>query len=54
MMIFAGTFTPIPFINPGIAFHTDWYSLDRIQLIYGRRFYSRAADPNRPNRSIGT
>jgi len=33
-------------INPGIAFHTDWYSLDRIQLIYGRRFYSRAADPN--------
>jgi hypothetical protein len=33
-------------VNPGIAFHTDWYSTDRIQLIYGRRFYSRAADPN--------
>ncbi len=33
-------------LNPGIAFHTDWLSTDRIQLIYGRRFYSRAADPN--------
>ncbi|HLK90934.1 MAG TPA: hypothetical protein VKZ18_13635 [Polyangia bacterium] len=33
-------------INPGIAFHSDWLSTDRIQLIYGRRFYSRAADPN--------
>jgi hypothetical protein len=33
-------------LNPGIAFHTDWFSTDRIQLIYGRRFYSRAADPN--------
>jgi hypothetical protein len=33
-------------VNPGIAFHTDWYSLDRIQVIYGRRFYSHAADPN--------
>jgi hypothetical protein len=33
-------------LNPGIAFHTDWLSADRIQLIYGRRFYSRAADPN--------
>jgi hypothetical protein len=32
--------------NPGIAFHTDWLSTDRIQLIYGRRFYSYAADPN--------
>jgi hypothetical protein len=33
-------------INPGIAFRTDWLSTDRIQLIYGRRFYSQAADPN--------
>jgi len=33
-------------LNPGIAFHTDWLSTDRIQLIYGRRFYSYAADPN--------
>jgi hypothetical protein len=33
-------------INPGIAYHTDWTSLDRIQLIYGRRFYSAAADIN--------
>jgi hypothetical protein len=33
-------------VNPGIAFHTDWLSTDRIQLIYGRRFYSLAADPN--------
>ncbi len=33
-------------VNPGIAFHSDWLSTDRIQLIYGRRFYSRAADPN--------
>jgi hypothetical protein len=33
-------------LNPGIAYHTDWTSLDRIQLIYSRRFYSAAADPN--------
>jgi hypothetical protein len=33
-------------VNPGIAFHTDWLSTDRIQLIYGRRWYSHAADPN--------
>jgi hypothetical protein len=33
-------------VNPGIAFHTDWTSLDRIQLIYGRRFYSAAVDYN--------
>jgi hypothetical protein len=33
-------------LNPGIAFHSDWLSTDRLQLIYGRRFYSRAADPN--------
>jgi hypothetical protein len=33
-------------LNPGIAFHSDWLSTDRIQLIYGRRFYSLAADPN--------
>jgi len=33
-------------LNPGISFRTDWLSTDRIQLIYGRRFYSYAADPN--------
>jgi hypothetical protein len=33
-------------LNPGIAFHTDWTSLDRIQIIYSRRFYSAAADNN--------
>ena len=33
-------------VNPGIAYHADWLSLDRIQLIYGRRFYSAAADNN--------
>jgi hypothetical protein len=33
-------------LNPGIAFHTGWLSTDRIQLIYGRRWYSHAADPN--------
>ena len=33
-------------LNPGIAFHSDWWSADRIQLIYSRRFYSSAADPN--------
>lgn len=33
-------------LNPGIAFHTDWSSLDRIQLIYSRRWYSAAADSN--------
>jgi len=42
---YAGPFN-VYSLNPGIAFHTDWYSLDRIQLIYGRRFYSHAADPN--------
>ena len=33
-------------LNPGIVFRSDWTSLDRIQLIYSRRFYSTAADPN--------
>jgi len=33
-------------LNPGIMFHSDWWSSDRIQLIYSRRFYSTAADPN--------
>ena len=32
--------------NPGIAFHSDWLSLDRIQIIYSRRWYSHAADNN--------
>jgi hypothetical protein len=33
-------------INPGISIRTDWLSLDRFQLIYGRRFYSSVADFN--------
>ena len=32
--------------NPGIAFHSDWLTTDRLQLIYSRRYYSSAADPN--------
>jgi hypothetical protein len=32
--------------NPGIAYHSNWLSLDRIQLIYSRRWYSGAADNN--------
>jgi hypothetical protein len=33
-------------LNPGLAFHSDWTSTDRIQLIYSRRFYSAAVDNN--------
>jgi hypothetical protein len=33
-------------LNPGFAFHSDWTSTDRIQLIYSRRFYSAAVDNN--------
>jgi hypothetical protein len=33
-------------LNPGIMYHSDWSSSDHIQLIYSRRFYSTAADPN--------
>lgn len=33
-------------INPGIAFRSNWTSLDRIEIIYSRRFYSGAADFN--------
>lgn len=33
-------------LNPGIAFHTDWLSTDRIQFIYSRRFYSSLVDNN--------
>jgi hypothetical protein len=33
-------------LNPGISFHSGWQSMDRIQLIYSRRYYSSAADPN--------
>lgn len=33
-------------LNPGIAFHSNWTSLDRIELYYGRRFYSGAVDNN--------
>ena len=33
-------------LNPGIAYHSNWLSLDRIQIIYSRRFYSGAVDNN--------
>jgi hypothetical protein len=33
-------------INPGIAYRTNWLSTDRIELYYGRRFYSSAVDNN--------
>jgi len=33
-------------LNPGIAYHSNWLSTDRIQLIYSRRYYSSAADTN--------
>jgi hypothetical protein len=33
-------------LNPGIAYHTDWLTTDRIQLIYSRRYYSAAVDNN--------
>jgi hypothetical protein len=33
-------------INPGIAYHSNWLSTDRIELYYGRRFYSSAVDSN--------
>jgi hypothetical protein len=33
-------------VNPGIAYHSSWISTDRIELIYGRRFYSSAVDTN--------
>jgi hypothetical protein len=33
-------------VNPGISFHSDWLSTDRIQLLYGRRFYSSVVDNN--------
>jgi hypothetical protein len=33
-------------LNPGIAYHSNWLSTDRIQLIYSRRFFSSAADTN--------
>jgi len=33
-------------LNPGIAFHAKWLSLDRIELYYSRRFYSAAVDNN--------
>jgi hypothetical protein len=33
-------------LNPGIAYHSNWLSTDRIELFYGRRFYSSAVDTN--------
>jgi len=33
-------------LNPGIAYHTDWLTTDRIQVIYSRRYYSAAVDNN--------
>ena len=33
-------------VTPGLAFHSDWQSQDRIELAYSRYFYSRVADNN--------
>jgi hypothetical protein len=33
-------------ISPGIAFRSDWQTLDHIELIYSRLFYSGAVDNN--------
>jgi hypothetical protein len=33
-------------LTPGLAFHTDWLSTDRIELGYSRYFYSELADHN--------
>jgi hypothetical protein len=33
-------------LNPGISYRSNWNSLDRIQLIYSRRFYNAAVDNN--------
>ncbi|HTA93151.1 MAG TPA: hypothetical protein VK745_26415 [Polyangiaceae bacterium] len=33
-------------VSPGIAFRSDWQSLDHIELIYSRLFYSGAVDNN--------
>jgi len=33
-------------VSPGIAFHSDWLSTDRIMLAYTRNFYSDAVDNN--------
>ncbi len=33
-------------VSPGVAFRTNWQSVDRIELIYSRRFYSASVDDN--------
>jgi hypothetical protein len=33
-------------LNPGLAYRVGWQSADRIELYYGRRFYSAAVDNN--------
>jgi hypothetical protein len=33
-------------VTPGLAFHTDWLSTDRVELGYSRYFYSDLADNN--------
>ena len=33
-------------LNPGLAYRAGWSSADRIELYYGRRFYSAAVDNN--------
>lgn len=33
-------------VTPGLAFHTDWQSQDRIELGYSRYFYSKVVDNN--------
>ena len=31
-------------ISPGIAFRSDWQTLDHIELIYSRLFYNKTVD----------
>ncbi len=33
-------------LNPGLMYHTNWLTNDRVELIYSRRFYSSVADNN--------
>jgi hypothetical protein len=33
-------------VSPGIVFRSNWQSLDRLELIYSRRFYGDAVDNN--------
>lgn len=33
-------------LNPGIMYHTNWSCVDRVEIIYSRRFYSSVVDNN--------